>query len=894
MSRLKLSRLFSLLLVGGVVVAFCATATARFAPDTTKEGSEEKKLVYMRADRSYSIDVGDSMAVCMVGNFAAMHNGAVITCDSAVRYSGQYLECFGDVLINQNSTYIYGERAEYDGRINKAEVHSQLVKVVDGDATLYTRRFVFDTYTQVGEFSRGGVLFNRGNQLEAERGYYLSDTHEIACKGSVEMRDSTNLLRSDSVCYNTDTDYAYFFCNTRIWNSDGDYLEGDEGYYARPEERYVITRRSYLLGKSNELWSDSLDYHKPTEHVILRGDIQMDDTEQLSLAFGDYGEYYREPGSAMLTRNPALINYDTSQGSDSLFMRSDTILLLTFYTTQPEFNPWEPGIKTLEETPLPATPDTEEAEEESDKASEESEADEELSDTEEGAIEEGTTEKSTAEKNSSDQKIEIPALKRDNAAPAENIPAPEGEKRGATTPRERNANLDRMKPNRSLPGSADSLRQAWQLRPDSLSNAEGETDSLTADSLTIDSAALQRQRLLDSLDTLSIKAQKAYYKRVKMAQRDSVKRAKLAEKNAKLQIIARARQAKITAQLNRMDSLEKVRMERRRTRMSARLEAKRQKAIRRGKELPDSTALAALDSLLLERERTDSLAADSLALDSTALDSLALDSLRADSLVVVPDSTRRVTKGYRHVRIFRADFQAACDSLIGLGADSTLHLYLDPILWSEQNQVTSEVMDVYTKNQAIDHADFVGRPILVTEIDTMYYNQISGKEMTAWFANNQIYRHDVNGNVETLYFLQDSPEDPVNSLFVMKSGKASFYMENQQVVSMTYREQNEYSMMPMDKIPPTQDLFLKEYKWMPERRPSRDSVFHRTIRPTERKAKEHLPRPRFSRSEQILRLRDDLVESGRWADRDDKLSVEVQDWVRRNGFEPSQPRKEFK
>lgn len=885
MSLQQLKRLFSLLLTGGVVMAFCATATARFSPDEESPGSEqEKKLVYMRADRSYSIDVGDSMAVCMVGNFAAMHNGAVITCDSAVRYSGQYLECFGDVLINQNTTYIYGERAEYDGRINKAEVHSQLVKVIDGDATLYTRRFVFDTYTQVGEFSRGGVLFNRGNQLEAEHGYYLSDSHQIACKGSVEMRDSSYLLKSDSVCYNTDTDYAYFFRNTRIWNSDGDYLEGDEGYYARPEERYVITRRSYLLGRSNEMWSDSLDYHKPTEHILLHGNIQMDDTEQKALAFGDYGEYYREPGSALLTRNPALVNYDTSQGSDSLFMRSDSILLLTFYTTQPEFNPWEPGIKSLEETPLPAV--------------EEKEADEEAAEepAEEGA-EEGTEEGTEEETETKSAEKAVTGLTSTPKSPTPKQEKSKQEKltglatgpEGGTTPRERNNNLDRFKPNRGLQGGADSTQLL-----DTLSQFRTEADSLTADTLTVDSAALQRQRLLDSLDTLSVKAQKAYYKGIKQQQRDSLKRAKLAAKNAKLQIIARARQAKITAQLNRMDSIEKVRLERRRARMAERLEAKRQKAIRRGKELPDSTALSQLDSMIVAHDRSDSLVVDSLSLDSLAVDSLSLDSLRADSLEVIPDSTRRLTKGYRNVRIYRTDFQAACDSLIGLGSDSTLHLYLNPILWSQQNQVTSEVMDVYTKMQAIDHVDFTGRPILVTQIDTMYYNQISGKEMTAWFAGNQIYRHDVNGNVETLYFLQDSPEEPVNSLFVIKSGKASFYMENQQVVSMTYREQNEYSMMPMDKIPPTQELFLKEYKWMPERRPARDSVLGRTIRPSERKAKESLSRPRFQRSEQILRLRDNLVESGKWADRDERLAPDVQEWVRRNGFEPEQPRKEFK
>ena len=127
----------------------------------------------MRSDHSYSIDVGDSMAVCMVGNFAALHNGAVITCDSAVRYDAQTFECFGNVLINQNTTFIYGDRADYRGRQNKAEVYSPLVKVIDGDATLYTFRFTFDTSSKVGEFSNGGVIFNRGHQLEADRGYYF-------------------------------------------------------------------------------------------------------------------------------------------------------------------------------------------------------------------------------------------------------------------------------------------------------------------------------------------------------------------------------------------------------------------------------------------------------------------------------------------------------------------------------------------------------------------------------------------------------------------------------------------------------------------------------------------------------------------------------------------------
>jgi lipopolysaccharide assembly outer membrane protein LptD (OstA) len=159
--------------------------------------------------------------------------------------------------------------------------------------------------------------------------------------GKVEMRDSTYEMRSDSVAYNTDLDHADFFRHTNIWNEDGDYLEGDRGSYDRLYDRYVITENGYILTAKEELWSDSLDYRKEIEHVTLRHNIQIDDTEHMTLAFGDYAEYYREPGTALLTRDPALVGYDTSQG-DTLFMRSDTILYLTTFTTRPEFNPWAP------------------------------------------------------------------------------------------------------------------------------------------------------------------------------------------------------------------------------------------------------------------------------------------------------------------------------------------------------------------------------------------------------------------------------------------------------------------------------------------------------------------------------------------------------------------------
>ncbi|MFR8223748.1 MAG: hypothetical protein ACLU9X_03370 [Alistipes shahii] len=128
--------------------------------------------------------------------------------------------------------------------------------------------------------------------------------------------------------YNMATDNAFFFENTNIWNKDGDYLYADRGAYDKADTLYRVTRNGYMLTEKQEMWSDSIDYYRAEDHVILRRDLQLDDAEHKVIAFGDYGEYWKEPGNAFLTRRPAVVSYDLSQG-DSLFMRADSMYLFT-------------------------------------------------------------------------------------------------------------------------------------------------------------------------------------------------------------------------------------------------------------------------------------------------------------------------------------------------------------------------------------------------------------------------------------------------------------------------------------------------------------------------------------------------------------------------------------
>ena len=99
----------------------------------------------------------------------------------------------------------------------------------------------------------------------------------------------------------------------------------------------------------------------------------------------------------------------------------------------------------------------------------------------------------------------------------------------------------------------------------------------------------------------------------------------------------------------------------------------------------------------------DSLAADSLAMliPADSVDSLA-DSADYD----LPVGERIPQRAYLPLRLpVGMRFAGGRFS-----TDSTIHLYIDPVLWNQNSQITSDVMDIFTEpTSQIARAEFVGR-----------------------------------------------------------------------------------------------------------------------------------------------------------------------------------------
>ncbi len=299
---------------------------------TKKRNAEGKELtpVDIKSKRTRPVPVGDSTGYALTGDVVLYHNGAVITCDSVVRYSENAMSCFGNVIINKEDTFIYGDMAEYSRAEGEARVYSPLIKVRNEKATLYTYNLVFNTAENIGRFYGGGTFSNGDNLMESERGYFYADLDEMVGVDNVEMQNDTYQMKSDSVNYNSESEIAKYFTRSVTWKEDGEILSSDEGEYHNKEQRYIFRNNAYVLSGEREMWADTVDYHEMVQFIELKHNAQIRDEEHKSIIFGDYGNYSHQTGDTFLTQNPAYVSYGDSDGdgtNDTIYMRSDSMFV---------------------------------------------------------------------------------------------------------------------------------------------------------------------------------------------------------------------------------------------------------------------------------------------------------------------------------------------------------------------------------------------------------------------------------------------------------------------------------------------------------------------------------------------------------------------------------------
>lgn len=213
-------------------------------------------------------------------------------------------------------------------------------------------------------------------------------------------------------------------------------------------------------------------------------------------------------------------------------------------------------------------------------------------------------------------------------------------------------------------------------------------------------------------------------------------------------------------------------------------------------------------------------AEDAIALpqDTSTADSISLP-LASDTIPTEPaDSTYRIIKGFHKVRMYRSDVQAVCDSLVFSTLDSCITMYYDPIIWNGGQQVLGEKILIYLNDSTIDWVHIQNQALLVEQLDTAHFNQISGREIKAYFKNGEIDYADVIGNVLVAYYYQEDEGQELTGLNTTQASHLTAYMVDRQMEKLLITNKSNGVFYPILQIPPDK-MKLPTFGWFSKLRP---------------------------------------------------------------------------
>lgn len=207
-----------------------------------------------------------------------------------------------------------------------------------------------------------------------------------------------------------------------------------------------------------------------------------------------------------------------------------------------------------------------------------------------------------------------------------------------------------------------------------------------------------------------------------------------------------------------------------------------------------------------------------------------------DSLFTKKDSARfRIIKAFHKVKIFKSDFQAKCDSLIYTFLDSTFELHRRPVLWAGKNQVTSKFIKVITKENTITEIRMFNNALIVSQSDSISFNQIRGKDMIAFVDSNQLDRIEVKEDAEAIYFVKEKKEikkeekEILMGVFKLTCVDMNILMGANEVEDLWGYKNVESTLYPPFTLEP-EELEFDNFEWNDKHRPKKRSDIFKWIK----------------------------------------------------------------
>jgi len=201
------------------------------------------------------------------------------------------------------------------------------------------------------------------------------------------------------------------------------------------------------------------------------------------------------------------------------------------------------------------------------------------------------------------------------------------------------------------------------------------------------------------------------------------------------------------------------------------------------------------------------------------------DTIKAVTLYDTSGTGYRLMRAFYGCRIFSRDLQAKCDSLAYSFQDSVIRMYDKPVIWSEENQLTADSMAVFTKNRQAERMELYNSAFVVSQVDILRYNQLKGRNLTGFFKDNELYKINIEGNGESIYYLIDG--ESIIGKNTTTCARIEIYVKDGKITEI-YEYQSPEGVIDPPTASPADNKTLPGFSWQDAIRPKKVSdIFSR-------------------------------------------------------------------
>ena len=156
--------------------------------------------------------------------------------------------------------------------------------------------------------------------------------------------------------------------------------------------------------------------------------------------------------------------------------------------------------------------------------------------------------------------------------------------------------------------------------------------------------------------------------------------------------------------------------------------------------------------------------------------------------------------------------------------DSTIQMLNDPILWSDNYQLSSEHIILEIKNNNIDKMNLLQNAFIISEDSLDLYNQIKGRNMMGIFKRNELHKINVRGNGQAVYVIKDE-EDKISGINAVICSQMNIYVDKKEIHHISFQKQPDAILYPYQELPEKWKL-LKGFSWRISEKPlTKEDIF---------------------------------------------------------------------